>query len=192
MTDLDTYVTPNETGILRLFSLETDMPEAADLAAALRDQRDDAGTLLARALGASDIDPYWVALIETRDLGSLGLEGYLIEGHDVPPEALAAARPMLDAVRGTVVAVPSRAFGGLAQELDPVPWLVPLTSFDTRRDPVPVAPMAPAEVDPIPPRPQPEPPRPAAPAGPGGLSPKLMLMILAAAAIVVALVALNG
>ena len=192
MTDLDTYVTPNESGILRLYALDTDRPEAADLAAALRDQRDDAGPLLARALGTSDIDPYWVALVDTRELGALGLEGYLVEGQDVPPAALTAARPMLDAVQGMVVAVPSRAFGGLAQELSPVPWLEPLTSFDTRRDPAPVVPLAPAEIDPIPPRPQPEPPRPSAPTGFGGLPPRTMLMILAAAAIVVALVALNG
>ena len=58
MTDLDTYVTPNESGILRLYTLDDEAPTAAQLVRSLRDQRDDVGALLARALGASDIDPY--------------------------------------------------------------------------------------------------------------------------------------
>lgn len=192
MNAFEPEVSPNESGILRLFTLDTGVPAAADLGAALRDQRGDAGALAARALGVADVDPYWIALIETRDLGALGLEGYLAEGHDVPPEALREARPVLDATSGAVIAVPSRAFGGIAQELHLAPWLSPLATFDTRRDPAPVTPMAPAEAAPTPPRSKPDAPRPAsAGSGLGGLSPRMMMLILAAAAIVVALVALG-
>ncbi|MCA8881428.1 MAG: hypothetical protein KDA73_16075 [Rhodobacteraceae bacterium] len=192
MTDAHITVPAGETGILRLFTLAMADPAATDLRESLAEQRDDAGALLARALGATDIDPYWVALIDIRDLGELGLEGYLAEGHDVPAEALKETRPALEAATGTVLAVPSRAFGAEAQELDPAPWLIPLATYDTKRDPAPVEPLPKAEVLPRPPRPTAPSPLPDPAPQRRSLGPLVLLAIVIVAGIAIALVGFRG
>ena len=80
MTDAHITVPAGETGILRLFTLAMADPAATDLRESLAEQRDDAGALLARALGATDIDPYWVALLDSSTMESAQMCGSC---HDV-------------------------------------------------------------------------------------------------------------
>jgi hypothetical protein len=192
MTDAHNSVPAGETGILRLYTLAMSDPAATDLHESLGEQRGDAGALLAQALGATEVDPYWVALIEIRDLGELGLEGYLAEGHDVPAEALKDTRPAIEAATGTVIAVPSRAFGGQPQELDPAPWLIPLATYDTTREPAPLGALPKAEVAPRPPRPTAPAPLPEPAPQDRGLGPLVLLAIVIVAGLAIAMVAFRG
>ena len=95
-----------ERGVVRVF--------AADLT---RDAID--GFDPAAALGAEHLLSDQVELFDVADLTGLGLTSYLEEGHGIPPEGLADMAAQLDALKGVVLILPSRALGGKKQVLTP-------------------------------------------------------------------------
>ncbi|MCA8882311.1 MAG: hypothetical protein KDA50_00930 [Rhodobacteraceae bacterium] len=183
-------VAADEMGLLRLFALDTDTADGRALRTALVTQTGPAADLVARALGVASVDPWWVTLVAMKDLDDMGLTTYLADGHDVPRAQLAAAQPVLETARGSLLLVQSPAFGHRAVTLDPAPWLAPLVCFDAKRAPAPVAPMPRADVAPV----TALPPRKATVPGSGKvfLRPSVMLALLLAAAGLVALLTLAG
>ncbi len=105
-----------EAGLVRVFAIDlppetirefTD-PKQPDIAA-IRD-----------ALGAEALSPDHVDLLRVEDLGELGLDGYLVDGLGVAEDDLTPDdRARLRALKGYVLVLPSRAFGGTAQTLAP-------------------------------------------------------------------------
>jgi hypothetical protein len=132
MSDLTLNVTETERGRLRLFGVEADHPEAHALIAALDDRRpEDAAKLVQAALGTPDTGGDWLFVVRMADLGELGLDGYLSQGHEVPRDELDAARPALSAATGTVLVVDTRAFTARPVTLAPAPFLTPLAEVQT-------------------------------------------------------------
>ncbi|MFC3084856.1 hypothetical protein [Tabrizicola soli] len=98
-------------------------------------QRDKAG-LVAALFGDPDLDPAHVELFDTADLAGVGLAGYLAEGLGVSDAALAPDRARLEAVRGPVLILHSRALHGRAVTLIPDPRLTLLAGYTEERPPV--------------------------------------------------------
>ena len=92
-------INASETGTVRVF--------AADLN---KDQID--GFDVAAALGADTLDPEQIEFFDVADLQGLGLTGFLEEGHGIPADQLHDMKPQLEALKGVVLIVPSRALGG--------------------------------------------------------------------------------
>ena len=98
-------------------------------------QRDKA-TLVAQLLGDAKLDPAFVELFDVADLTDLGLAGYLAEGLGVPDAALAADRPRLDALRGPVLILLSKALHGRGADLTLDPRLTLVGTYAEDRSPV--------------------------------------------------------
>ncbi|NNE87944.1 MAG: hypothetical protein HKN27_07695 [Silicimonas sp.] len=64
-----------------------------------------------------------VEVFPSKVLAGLGLTNYLAEGYGIPPEDMAGKAAALDALKGLVILVPSSAFGGNEQVLEPSPAL---------------------------------------------------------------------
>lgn len=104
-------VRKDETGVVRLFRLDMPPEQARFL------QAEPAA--LADKLGVTSLDPDQADVVRIDDLDDLGLAGYLTEGIGVADAAIASDRAMLDALRGYVLVLLSRAFGGQATEIRP-------------------------------------------------------------------------
>ena len=98
-------------------------------------QRDKA-SLLTSLLGDPDLDPAHVELFDTTDLAGVGLAGYLTEGLGVPEAALAPDHDRLEAVKGPVLILRSRALHGRAVTLTPDPRLTLIATYAEDRPPV--------------------------------------------------------
>ena len=166
-------------GTLWLFGYDVDAPGVKQ-----RVQSPDAPTdaEIAGLLGLPDLPPYRAEVIALADIADLGLRGYLIEAHDVLPEAVGDAFAWLDTLRGHVLIVEP----GLAatQPLDlqsPHPALRPIGRF-AQGSPAPAALALPAAE-------RPEilgsaaAPRPAQKSGAAAVLIILALMVLAALAL---------
>ena len=94
-----------------------------------------------QALGAEALDPAHVDVFPVDDLESMGLSGYLAEGYGIPEEQLADMRARLDAVRGWVLVLSSRALEHRPQTLTPRAPLRLLASFSEESRPVSFAPL---------------------------------------------------
>lgn len=64
-----------------------------------------------------------VEVFPSKVLAGLGLSNYLAEGYGIPAEDMAGKAAALDALKGLVILVPSSAFGGNEQVLEPSPAL---------------------------------------------------------------------
>lgn len=153
MTD-DLTLPRGERHVLRVFALEMD-PEAADrlrnrpepsdpLTAVDPSLRHADRAVVAALFGVSDIDPAQVELVDTGDLGELGLAGYLIEGDAAAEDQIAADRARLNGLCGLVVIVPSAAFPSLPVTLRPAPEMTLIGRYaedvpPVRFDPLPDA-----------------------------------------------------
>jgi len=91
---------------------------------------------LQEALGAEWLDPEHVEVFDTSDLDGVGLAGYLREGHGVPAAQIDPIRARLDAQKGAVMVLSSRAVRGAAQTLTPRAPLRLLASLSEERPPV--------------------------------------------------------
>ena len=147
-------VSRDEQHILRVFALDIDAddadrlrnrPHGADPMARIDPSLRHANRAAVAALfGLDDIDPARVELVDTEDLGDLGLAAYLIEGDAAAEGQIAADRARLDGVRGLVVTVPSSAFAVRPVTLRPVPGMFLIGSYaedvpPVRFDPLPDA-----------------------------------------------------
>lgn len=130
MTD-DLTVPRGERHVLRVFALDMDAeaaerlrnrPEGADpLAAVDPALRHADRAAVAALLGLADIDPAQVELVETAELGGLGLAAYLTDGDAAAEDQIAADRGRLDSLQGLVLTVTSAAFPALPVTLRPAP-----------------------------------------------------------------------
>ncbi|WP_238363911.1 aspartate carbamoyltransferase catalytic subunit [Mesobacterium pallidum] len=116
------HVPASETGTVRVFHVDLP-PEAIERFVT------QAGTgewPLPYALGATVLKRDFVDVVAIKDLGEMGLSGYLEQAYDVTGADFKAMKPQLDALRGHVLVIPSQAFGGKAQELSigkPLRWV---------------------------------------------------------------------
>ena len=122
-------VPAGETGKIRIVTGGGAEPGGAepDEAAA------EAAAEAARLLGLAALVPGEVESFVVADLGGLGLSGYLHEGYDVDPAALAADAAALDALEGRVSLVSPAAFGGKAARLAPLPGVRVLGPYTEAR-----------------------------------------------------------
>ena len=110
----------NQSGVIRVFALSMTDAEAKAL-------RDDAGAINA-ALGA-EVDAEHIEVFPLSDLEGVGITGYLTEGNAVPAQDIAPDRAKLERLGGWVMIVFSRAFGGQANTLTPIPALTLIGTY---------------------------------------------------------------
>lgn len=102
-----------EQGVLRLFTLD---PAQINLGTAILDPTAPTEAELAALLGTATLPPLSVEVVRLSDVAALGLRDFLIEGHDVLPEALGPAVDWLDRLTGFVLIVhPTIAADGAVQ-----------------------------------------------------------------------------
>ena len=94
-----------------------------------------------QALGVDTLDPDHVEVFPVKDLEGLGLSGYLEQGMGVPEDQLRDTRAQLDAVKGWVLVLSSKAFDGDGQSFTPRAPLRLLASFSEDRPPVKFEPL---------------------------------------------------
>lgn len=104
MTD-PLQVRAGERGVIRLFALDLP-PEQVTF---LREPG-----ALAQVLGVQTLDETQADILKPEDLGEIGLSGYLVDGAGVPPSQIAPDAARLDARKGAVLVLRSRAFDGAA------------------------------------------------------------------------------
>ena len=117
----DLEVRASERRVVRVFALDVP-PEQ------IRFLREEPAAI-ADMLGLTEIDPDHVDLIKLSDLDEYGLGGYLTEGCDVKEDELSPFADRLNGLKGHVLVVLSRAFGGNALTLAPKPGLRLVASF---------------------------------------------------------------
>ena len=101
---------------------------------------DDAAVMA--ALGADGaLEGAEIELFDLADLGSMPLSEYLGEGHGIAGADLDGMRGQLDGLRGRVLILPSRAFGGRATVLRPGRGLRLVGRFEEEVAPVSFAPL---------------------------------------------------
>ncbi len=115
MTTFDpNHVAATEFGKVRLFSTELDPEDAANITS----------KNVHRLLGDNiDLDATKVEVIPSRAIDAIGLRQYLTSGYGISPEDLKGKGAALDALKGLIVLIPTSAFKGIEQALDPNPAL---------------------------------------------------------------------
>jgi hypothetical protein len=112
MTTDPNQVSATEFGLVRLFSTELDPPDAAAITA----------QNVNRLLGDDiSLDPAKVEVINSMVLEGLGLRNYLVRGYGVAAVDLEGKAAALDALNGLIILIPTSAFMGVDQTLDPNP-----------------------------------------------------------------------
>jgi hypothetical protein len=96
----------------------------------------DKASLAPALLGDADLDPAYVELFDVADLSDIGLAGYLTEGMGVPETALATDRTKLQAIKGPVLILLSKALHGREVTLTPDPRLSLIGTYREDRPPV--------------------------------------------------------
>ena len=115
MTDFDpNHVAATEFGKVRLFSTELDPEDASNITA----------KNVQRLLGKNvDLDTSKVEVIPSRAIEAIGLKQYLISGYGIASSDLDGKAAALDALKGLIILIPTSAFKGQEQTLDPNPAL---------------------------------------------------------------------
>lgn len=126
----------HEHGVVRLFAVDLPAAEVDGFATPGAD-----GWPLRDALGADTLDPDEIEVFPVSDLTGLGLPGYMIEGLGIAEADVAEDRARLDALKGHVAVVRSRAFGGVAQEITPRAPLRWIGTYVEERAPVQFSPL---------------------------------------------------
>ena len=112
-----------ERGVIRVFDL--DMP--AEQAKFLREPG-----ALAQVLGIPEIDLEHVEIFPISDLEELGLAGYLIQGCGIAEAEITPDRAKLEAIKGHVLLLRSRAFDGAEMRLTPAAPITLVASYGER------------------------------------------------------------
>lgn len=116
------HIKASEPGMIRVFHI--DLPHDA-----IERFTKQAGTgewPLKYALGATDLRPTFVEVIDLRDLGDMSLSDYLAQAHDLTSADFADMRHRLDAIRGFVLVLSTQAFDRTEQHLSisaPLRWI---------------------------------------------------------------------
>lgn len=119
MTDV-IEIPAGERGVIRVFDLDM-APEQARF---LREPG-----ALAQVLGTGEIDMNHVEIFPISDLEELGLAGYLTQGCGLAEAEIAPDRERLSTLKGHVLLLRSRAFGGLACRLTPASQIHPIARY---------------------------------------------------------------
>ena len=132
MTDDVYQVRSSELGVVRVFATELE-PEGASAITAGNVHKllgDDI------ALDASKVEVFPAKVIQ-----ALGLSAYLYEGYGISEDDLSGKRSALDALTDLIILIPSSAFQGKAQVLDPNPALRFIGAFSepAKAPPTPMA-----------------------------------------------------
>ena len=123
----DLTIPHGQRGILRLFSYDISHPE---IARTVQDPDAPTEAELARLFGRDKVIAGSIEVVRLADVASLGLRDFLIEGHDVLPEALAAHSDVLDRLTGHVLIVhPSIAAHGAVDLRHTVPGVAYVGAF---------------------------------------------------------------
>ena len=128
MTDPHTIKT-SEFGAVRVFTTELAPEGDAAITAA------NVHLLLGKDI---KLNPKKVEVFPARALAGMGLSAYLSEGYGIREADLAGKAAALDALTGLVVLIPTSAFGGIEQTIDPNPALRFIGTF---REPHPEPPV---------------------------------------------------
>ncbi|WP_406648360.1 hypothetical protein QEZ52_04895 [Aliisedimentitalea scapharcae] len=99
-----------ERAIIRVFTLDM-RPEQVKFLS-------ETGAL-EQVLGIEEMNRDQIEIFSTDDLEELGLTGYLIEGCGLSPEEIDPQSDVLSAIKGDVLLIRSRAFGGRETRLNP-------------------------------------------------------------------------
>lgn len=135
MSDDDYFVPASELGAVRVFATDLD-PEGA---AAITPSN------VHKLLGDDiELDPSKVEVFPGKVIQALGLSAYLSEGYGIAPQDLKGKRSALDALTDLIVVIPSSAFKGQAQTLNPNPALRFIGLF---REPAKAPPVSMAQTD---------------------------------------------
>ena len=122
MTDFDpAHVKTTEFGKVRLFSTELDPEDASNITA------QNVHRLLGEDL---DLDSNKIEVTASKALESIGLRQYLHSGYGIAEEDLQGKAAALDALTGLIILIPTSAFKGKEQSLDPNPALRFIGVFD--------------------------------------------------------------
>lgn len=113
-----------EAHVIRVFAV------IEDRAAPLDD------TAVLAALGGEGLRTREIELFDIVDLQDMPLSAYLAEGHGIGAAALSEMRGQLDGLKGRVLILPSRAFGGQAMTLEVGAALRLVGRFEEERAPV--------------------------------------------------------
>ena len=107
----DPYIiSATETGKVRVFTTELEPEGDAAITA------QNVHKILGKDL---TIDPAKIEVFPSKVLAGMGLSAYLRDGYGIPDESLAGKAAALDALTGLIVLIPSSAFAGIEQALDP-------------------------------------------------------------------------
>lgn len=134
-------VTAGETGVIRIFTIDLPVDNAADFADDMGAIEVDNSWPLQTALGAADLDPAFVDVFPASDLEGVGLADYLIDGTGISADDIAPFRAQLDGLTGNIVVIHSRAFKGVVQTLSPKAPLHYIATFQEDRAPVTFEPL---------------------------------------------------
>ena len=129
MPPIDPYtIKTSERGAVRVFTTELE-PEgdAAITAQNVHKLLGDNVTLVASK----------VEVFPSKVLEGMGLTHYLAEGYGIPAEDMVGKAAALDALKGLVILIPSSAFGGIDQVLEPSPALRFLGTFHEPKNALP-------------------------------------------------------
>ncbi len=123
MTD-PLFIPQSAAAALRLFHIVPDYPLARTLTEAPNP------ATIAAALGLTALPPNGAEVIRLDDIAALGLRDFLIQGHDVLPQAMEGPdTAWLDALHGHILIVHARIAGAGDVTLRPGPGLRPLGTF---------------------------------------------------------------
>lgn len=123
------HIPAGEHGVVRVFT--TDLEPEGDAAITAKNVH--------KVLGEGiTLDAARVEVFPSKVIEGLGLSAYLREGYGVPEADLAGKAAALDAMSGLIILIPSSAFGGREQVLDPNPGLRFIGAFAEPRPAPPV------------------------------------------------------
>ncbi len=122
----------SEVGTVRVFATELD-PEGASAITA-----GNVHKLLGKDV---TLDPERIEVFPAKVIQALGLSAYLYEGYGIAEKDLSGKRSALDALTDLIILIPTSAFQGKAQLLDPNPALRFIGAFSEPAKPPPT-PMA--------------------------------------------------
>lgn len=165
-------VSDSERGLVRLFAVDLSPEQIPGFRDMPEDTEDSADWPVAKALGASTLDPDFVELFDLRDLDDLGLTGYMVEGLGIAAADVKEDAARLSSQKGWMLVVLSSAFEGTAQTLSPRSPLRWIGTYKEETAPVQFAPLPDksAKGAPLPPEAAPEP-------APAPRSPYLTLLV---------------
>ncbi len=126
-------ITSSEAGVVRLFAIDLEEREIEAFSGQVFGSGNGTHVWPLRdALGATFLDHEYIEVVRLKDVASIGLSGYLVDGIGLPAETIASDKERLDALTGHVLIVLSRAFDGVAQTLTPK---APLRAIATYEEP---------------------------------------------------------